>query len=82
MTAAQAVAEYAESKGVQIVRHLPKDPSAVQSAAATATLRAASGKQPRGKKFPELIPEFKAVQRLEFDMEAWSRWNLAVGDRI
>ena len=49
LTAAQAVAEYAESKGVQVVKHLSRDPSAVQPAAATATLRAESGKQPRGK---------------------------------
>ena len=68
---ATAVVEYAASRGVLMVRHTPSDPSTAQAAGAAAALRAASGKQPRGNKFPELIPGFDEILKLDFEKHAW-----------
>jgi hypothetical protein len=80
-----AVVQHAEAKGVRMKP--PTSPQVgevaeVENARPLAALRAAAGRQPKGKRFPELIPEFCQVQVKNFDAKDWSRRMLQVGDKL
>ena len=84
VSVAAAVLELANSKGISLVgpasAAVPIPCPATTSA--TASLRAASGRQPRGKKFPEMVPEFNETVKLDFAAEVWQAMNLAPGDKL
>ena len=86
---AAAVVELATSKGIFMAdKSLPTVPSKVPSSSSSsvealssaASLRAASGRQPRGTKFPEMVPEFSETVMRTFDQTVWHEMNLAPGD--
>ena len=83
--------ELATSKGIFMAdKSLPTVPSKVPSSSSSsvealssaASLRAASGRQPRGTKFPEMVPEFSETVMRTFDQTVWHEMNLAPGDKL
>ena len=48
----------------------------------TSELQAEGGRQPRGRKFPEIIPEFKAVTAKSVSPELFASLGLEPGMRI
>ena len=56
---AQIVADKAHSRGISLIQPSPEGKE--QGPAKMPKLRAQAGKQPRGKKFPELVKEFKEI---------------------
>ena len=43
--------------------------------------RAAAGKQPREKRYPELIPEFARRVSLDFSCDQWAKWQYVKGSK-
>ena len=77
----------ATSKGIFVVdRSGPSNvpwssSSSVEVLFSAASLRAASGRQPRGKEFPEMVPDFSGTVMRVFDRTVRQAMNLAPGNK-
>ena len=77
--------ELATSEGIFVVDRCKQHPLVEflfgRGSLSAASLRAVSGRQPRGKEFPEMVPDFSGTVKRAFDRTVRQAMNLAPGNK-